>query len=472
MKHRLIAKVRNINRICLCFILVYVYFFSLTLFAGSPGLIHDQGPDGLRIALFDIDATPPVGSHMAYNPVKNTWDMGLRARGIVLTGAGKPIVLCSVDWIGIGNDSYDEFRSVLSEAAGTTPERVAVHTIHQHDAPICDFGAERFLVSRGLNPMSFESSFTRKVMNQLADAIRSALTEQQLVTHIGLGKAPVYMVASNRRIVGPDGKVRATRYTTTKDSALRAEPEGLIDPEVSVISFWNDNKPLAVLSYYAVHPQSYYMTGLPNPDFPGIARFYRQLAVPDALHIHFNGAGGNLGAGKYNDGSKENRGILAERLADGMKRAWEATKKEILNSESVSWSVEPVSLPPAKYPETFEEDIKLKGNDAIFLTNTIPKIMWLERCSKGRKIDITCLSIGSARILHLPGELMVEFQLAAKAERPDLFVVMAAYGDYGPEYICTDAAYEEGGYEASGASGVAPGSEKVVMTALKKLLHR
>jgi hypothetical protein len=67
---------------------------------------------------------------------------------------------------------------------------------------------------------------------------------------------------------------------------------------------------------------------------------------------------------------------------------------------------------------------------------------------------------------------MVEFQLAAKAERPDLFVAMAAYGDYGPEYICTDEAYKEGGYEASGASGVAPGSEKVVMTAIKKLLHR
>jgi hypothetical protein len=320
--------------------------------------------------------------------------------------------------------------------------------------------------------MSFESTFTRKVMNQIAEAISDSILHMQPVTHIGLGEAPVYKVASNRRIAGPDGKIRATRYTTTKDSALRAEPEGVIDPIVSVVSFWNGDKPVAVLSYYAVHPQSYYMTGLPNPDFPGIARFYRQLAVPDALHVHFNGAGGNLGAGKYNDGSKENRGILAVRLADGMKRAWESAKKEPVGPESVKWAVEPISLPPAKYPETFNEDLKAKGSDAIFLTNTIPKIMWLDRCQQGKKIDVSCLSIGRARILHMPGELMVEFQLAAKAERPDLFVAMAAYGDYGPEYICTDAAYEEGGYEASGASGVAPGSEKVVMTAIKKLLHR
>ncbi|HOW39233.1 MAG TPA: hypothetical protein PL123_01730 [Bacteroidales bacterium] len=452
----------------------FILIILLSVLTANVSLTAQQGSKSLvsQIAVFDIDATPPVGSYIAYNPVKNTWDMGLRARGIVLTGTGKPILLCSIDWIGIGNDSQDEFKRVLAEAAGTTPDRVAVHTIHQHDAPICDFGAEKYLLSKGLDPMSFESTFTRKILNQLADAVRAAMKDQQPVTHIGMGEAEVFKVASNRRIAGPDGKIRATRYTTTKDSALRAEPEGLIDKMVSLVSFWNGDKPLAVLSYYACHPQSYYLTGLPNPDFPGIARFYRQLAVPDALHVHFNGAGGNLGAGKYNDGSKENRGILAERLADGMKRAWEATKKEPLTADMVSWKIEPVSLPPAKYPDNFDEDLKIKGKDQIFLTNSIPKIMWLERCRQGRKIEIGCLSVGDARILHLPGELMVEFQLAARAERPDLLVAMAAYGDYGPEYICTDAAYLEGGYEASGASGVSPGSEKVIMDAIKKLLRR
>ena len=70
----------------------------------------------------------------------------------------------------------------------------------------------------------------------------------------------------------------------------------------------------------------------------------------------------------------------------------------------------------------------------------------------------------------MPGELFVEYQLAAKAERPDLFVAMAAYGDYGPGYICTDKAYDEGGYEAGEASGVSAGSEKIIISAIKKLL--
>ena len=72
----------------------------------------------------------------------------------------------------------------------------------------------------------------------------------------------------------------------------------------------------------------------------------------------------------------------------------------------------------------------------------------------------------------MPGELFVEYQLAAKAARPDLFVAMAAYGDYGPWYIGTARAYEEGGYETSpGASNVGPESEAVLLRAMRKLLE-
>lgn len=427
---------------------------------------------GLRLATFDVDATPPVGSHMAYDPVTNSWDLSLRARGVVLLGAGQPIVLCAVDWIGIGNEGHDAFRRVLAGAAGTTPTRVAVHTLHQHDAPDCDFSAERILRAAGLDPLCYSGEFPREVLGRLDRAVQQALDRAQPVTHVGLGEAPVHQVASNRRILGPDGKVRETRFTTCKDPALRAEPEGTIDPNVSLVSFWNGEQPLAVLSYYAVHPQSYYRTGIPNPDFPGVARFLRQLAVPAALHIHFNGAGGNLGAGKYNDGARENRGLLAERLADGMRRAWETTRREPLDADAVAWTVEPVALPPSPHLDEAKLVAQLTGKDAaFFLSGGAPRLAWLRRCRAGHQIDISCLRLGRARILHLPGELFVEYQLAAKATRPDCFVAMAAYGDYGPGYIGTTVAYSEGGYETSPtASNVAPEVEGVLLGAVRKLL--
>lgn len=437
----------------------------MTMDNTSKGAAHS-----LRLSTFDIDATPPVGSYLAYDRMVNRWDLGLRARGIVLAGAGKPIVLCSVDWIGISNDSQDAFKMELAEAAGTVPERVAVHTVHQHDAPISDFGAERLLKEAGLEPGSYEGTFQKEVIRQLGVAARNSMESAQPATHVGTGQAQVFEVAAIRRLIGEDGKVRAARYSATRDPALRAEPEGLIDPFVSLVSFWNADQPLAVLSYYANHPQSYYRLGVANPDYPGVARFMRQLAVPQALHVHFNGAGGNLTAGKYNDGSKENRGKLAERLADGMRRAWDATIKDPITADDVAWTLVPVDLPLAKSIEDIPS--AMKTADMGFLTNNLFKWVWLRRVQGGRRIQLSCLSAGRARILHMPGELFVEYQLAAKNMRPDLFVAMAAYGDYAPGYICTDQAYQEGGYEAGMASAVTPGSEAILMEAMRQLLQR
>lgn len=427
----------------------------------------------LRLTTFDVDATPPVGSVMAYDPVRRTDELTLRCRGIVLLGADQPIVLCSVDWIGIANEGHDAFRDALADAAGTTRDRVAVHTIHQHDAPGCDFLAEQLIRDAGLADAGrFDSTFHRTVIRRAADALLSSLAAAQPVTSYGWGESIVKQVASNRRIMGPDGKVRAVRYTATRDPALRAEPEGVIDPEVSLLSFWNGDQPLAVLSYYACHPQSYYRTGVPSPDFPGIARFIRGQAVPEALHVHFNGAGGNIGAGKYNDGNKENRMTLALRLAEGMKQAWLATEKHDVTAADVSWDSVPVQLPLA--PHLKEEELISKLTTSSPRGGIIPgadQLAWLQRCKAGHAIDIGCLSVGSSRVLHMPGELFVEYQLMAKTMRPDLTVAMAAYGDYGPAYIGTKIAYSEGGYETSpGASNVAPDVEAVLTSALQQLL--
>lgn len=429
-----------------------------------------KAADTLKVCSFDVDATPPVGTALVYDKMTNSWDQSLRAKGIILTGAGKPIVLCAIDWIGIANEGYDEFRKAMAEAAGTTPDRVALHALHQHDAPVCDFGAEQWLKKEGMNPLGFEGTFAREVIGRLKVAMTAALKNAQPVTHIGLGKAEVYKVASNRRILGDDKKVIASRTSATKDSTVRARPEGLIDPIVSLISFWNNNKPLAVLSYYATHPQSYYRTGVANPDIPGVARFFRQLSVPDALHLHFNGAGGNITVGKYNDGAKENRLLLAERLADGMLRAWQQTKKEKITAADVKWESLPVALPIKSSLDNLGE--LLHRETSTFVANNASKQVFMERTKQGKKVDISCLKIGNARMVHLPGECFIEYQLAAKAMRPDLFVTVAAYGDYAPGYIGTAEAYSEGGYETGQASAVTAEAEKVLLKAMNQLLRK
>jgi hypothetical protein len=82
--------------------------------------------------------------------------------------------------------------------------------------------------------------------------------------------------------------------------------------------------------------------------------------------------------------------------------------------------------------------------------------------------------LGPVEIVHLPGELFVEYQLAAQKLRPESFVCVAAYGDYGPGYIGTREAYSQGGYETgseSRASRVSPRVESVLLQAMQELLR-
>lgn len=445
------------------FVLLSMFFGAEIAAAGDP----------VRIAVFDVDATPPLGAPMAYDPVKRLDELTLRCRGIVILGPPQPIVLCAVDWIGIANEGHDAFCQQLAEAAGTSPDRVAVHTLHQHDAPGCDFTAERIVRELGIEGYSrFDGTFHRDVIARAADAIRLAVASAQPVTHWGFGRAEVKQVASNRRILGPDGKVKAVRYSSTKDPAIRDEPEGTIDPFVSSLSFWNEDVPVAVLTAYACHPQSYYRLGIPSPDFPGIARFLRGQSLPFTMHVHFNGAGGNITAGKYNDGAYENRMVLAGRLADGMRNALDATLRQPLTSDDIGWGIVPVTLPPAAHLNEAELRAQLQSVPPRGYVAVADQLAWMDRCLAGERINITCLRVGTARMLHLPGELFVEYQLAAQDLRPDLQVMMAAYGDYGPAYIGTTVSYSEGGYETSAtATNVGPDAEPILMDAMRTLLN-
>ena len=430
----------------------------------------------VKIATFNVDATPPIGSPVAYASARSIVDP-LSARGIIImAGDQKPVVLCAVDWIGIGNGGQDVWKAILAEAAGTTADRVAVHVLHQHDGCRCDFSAEELLEARGLGGKRMDRKFAMETINNVAEAIRKAKAKSQEVTHVGVGKAKVEKVASNRRIMSADGKtVEIVRYTACRDPKAIAAPEGTIDPFVQILSFWNKDKPLASISYYATHPQSHYGKGDVSCDFPGIARRLREEALPGVEHIHFDGAGGNIGAGKYNDGSPERRPILAGRLAKGMKLAWEATKKYPVTAQDVNWATVSVAVPPAKHLDekvllATLDDTKLKDKERMGVAGSLS---WLQRCKAGYKIPIGRLRIGEIDVLHMPGELFVEYQLNAQKMRPGNSVLMAAYGDYGTGYIGTEVAYTEGGYETSKrASDVAPEVEGVLMGAVKLLLAR
>lgn len=422
---------------------------------------------GLRVAPFAADVTPPLGSPLCLGLVMpgSSVSDALEARGLVLLPEGQqPIVICAVDWLGIGNSSHDRWRAALAVAAGTIPSRVAVQTVHQHDAPGDDASAEELLRMRDLPGVLQDEPFAQAALSRVVAAVRKAKSSR--VTHIGVGRAVVKDIASNRRILTPAGKFLFQRFTACKGSPYCDAPVGLIDPQLDSVSFWDKQRRVATLTYYATHPMSYYGKGAISADFVGMAR--RQQS--ETFAIHFTGAAGNIGAGKYNDGAEENRAKLAGRLGEAMAAARGAETRYPV--EAPRWKV--VSPPLPLRPEFTEERILADMEN----TKLIPRdrasagryLAWHRLVKAGRRIDISSLRLAGVSLLHMPGELFVEYQLAARKMRANEAVAVAAYGDYGPMYIGTRKAYAEGGYETGIVSRVGPGAEDVLMGAMREVL--
>lgn len=403
----------------------------------------------LHLSTFTADVTPPLGHPLCggwIEPVRAV-DEALEARGVVLLGMGRPVVLCAVDWCGLRNEAFDAWRRALAEAVHTVAANVAVHCVHAHNAPFADLEAERLLEAVPGAPRSLGLPFFERVVRRTAAAARASLARTEALTHVGTGRARVESVASNRRILGPDGRVKYVRYSATKDAKVRHEPEGLIDPWLRTVSFWGGERPLAALHYYATHPMSYYGDGRVTSDFCGLARAKRQADEPRVFQIYFTGCAGNVAAGKYNDGSPANRPVLRDRIYGAMKEAWKDTRRCRL--DGWRWAVEPLTLSPRRESAFGEEASRRVMEDArqtkAARVNAAFQRAWLRRIA--RPVEITCLNLGPARILHLPGEPFVEYQLKAQALRPERFVCVAGYGDGGPGYVPTDRAFFEGGYE-------------------------
>ena len=439
----------------------------------QPALSLGQERPLFSIATFAADVTPDIGhplqAGMGDKPVARV-DDPLWAHGFVLVGGDWPIVLVSVDWCGIGNEAHDLWRSKLAEAAGTKPERVLVCAIHQHDAPLADLEAERLISQLKLGRGTLDLHWHSKTVTRVADALQRGLKNARAISHIGTGQAKVEKIASSRRILGKNGKVEMFRGSAMKDPQAKAAPEGLIDPWLKTLSFWNGDQALASISVYATHPMSYYGQGHVSSDFAGLARRFRQLDDPGVLHFYANGCGGNLAAGKYNEGSPEDRVQLTERLYKAWKSAWEQTKKQPL--EKLEFRSAPYFLQP-KTTDGFQ----VKNLEAILNSDKASyseriraayALSWRRRCEAKHNLDLPVLDFGVAQLLLLPGEPFVEYQLFAQEQRPDSFVVTLGYGDYGPSYIPTDIAFEEGGYETGGWSFVAPGVEKALNAAIAK----
>ena len=265
------------------------------------------------------------------------------------------------------------------------------------------------------------------------------------------------------------GRVTAMRRSSCTDPALIALPEGLIDPLLRTVAFFDGADKVVSCHYYATHPMSYYEDGRVSSDFCGLARRQRQRDEPECAHLYFTGCGANLAAGKYNDGTPAARQALTGRMYDGIVASEAALHREPLRR--AEWRTVPIR--PEPNPSWVEDDLRRamadKGGSNAQRIMPAFKLAWLDRLRRKIPLVLSALQLDDVALLHLPAEVFVEYQLRAQEMAPARFVAVAAYGDDGPFYIPTREEYPNGGYEV-GVAFCSDRIDQLLTDGMRKLL--
>ena len=441
----------------------------------------------LKTASFLVDVTPDIGFNLAYR-INEKIHSNIYIRGLVIDDGKTRAALVACDFLFIDHVTVSRWKKTIADLLDTSAANVLIHAVHQHDS-VSAFASLASLAEKYTGMNNFPDEYFNKITVELADALKQALRSWRTVDCVAVSEERLQGLASNRRILGNDGKVKDMRWSSSREE-LKKEPVGLIDPLLRTVAFLDkEDKVLAALHFYATHPQSV-VRGQVTSDVPGAAlKYVSEHSCPDTHHIYFTGCGANITFGKYNlaDEKKnppDERVVrLGEQLGKGIIANLNRLEKKPIGKLEISHDC--FEMPLAGFilrasNKSLEKKILRKientpENEKNPMAAIWPygiylelKRNWVKLC----KPRLSLLRIGNdVNILSMPSETVVEYQLYAQSLIPEKFLACAAYNDGTYMYIPTAAMYREKGYEPN-ASVTTPAIEKAYKGAIKNILQR
>ncbi len=429
----------------------------------------------LRVAPFLVDVTPPVGHPIAYG-VNRKVDSPLYVRGVVLDDGAGRAVLAAVDFIFLWGGAHRQWRRLLGRAAGAPPARVLVHAVHQHDSVLPAPEMDALLRAHGFAGY-LDPAYWARISGELADAVRRAVRPGRrgawrAVAALATAERRAARLASNRRLVGPDGKVWAMRFSMCSDPKLQRQPVGKIDPLLRTIGFVSRGGGLiATLHFYGSHPTCSYRRDRVGSDVPGAAlRRLEKATGGEGVHVYFTGCGADVTFGKYTYARKaRSLAVLGRRLGEAMVANVRALEPQARAPLAFAHARFELPLNRACTATAHRRGLKAAGSRQLANFHA-RRLVLLRKWKQWRRPRISRLSLGPAvHVLSLPGECVVEYQLYAQRLLPEHFVGCAAYGEGHYFYLPTAAMYAEGGYEPT--RGVyTPAIERSIKGAIERVL--
>jgi hypothetical protein len=401
------------------------------------------------------DITPAAGDPMRHSGrVKEIADP-VSARAVCLEEADGdgPVILAMADTTGFTRAADRRIRAAIAEATGVPVDRVRVNASHNHSCPDGDRTAQELLEPYDIQHVSL--AWLDRVEQRLVQAAAQAFAARRPAV-VFAGMAPVEGIAANRSVRQPDGSI-ATRYGVVRPDLvhLRDAPAGTVDPDTLVLSFrGEEGVPIVTLVNYACHATSLRDREVVSPDYPGYALdiIERETGGPG---FFLQGAGGNVGTGKYSDGSVEGVGgaqALGRRLASAALAALgRAVPCAPAPLRFTSWEevvALDAALPLEAEARAAIERAALSRPGQTWITAAMLQVV--SDPAAAQRCQLFLMDGGDWCLAGLPAESFVEFGLAIRAASPRPFTLVGAYYDCTLWYIPTWKAMRDGGFEAHG----------------------
>ncbi len=388
----------------------------------------------LRAGAARTDITPPVGVWLSgYGARKEPSSAvadPLYAKALVLDDGQSRIAIVSADLLWLPLEITRQVRKRVQNETGIPADHIMVCGTHTHWGPKIDRPAAAW-------PDAAESRISDDYVDVLTDKITRCVIEAHnksagATAAVGMTTGRVEEIVYNRRTTRPDGTVVNTFRLPTASPDLTLGPT---DPTVSILKVHDEiGRLIAAIVNFACHPVAGDADGALfyhiSADYPGVMESTVEK-VEGGTCLFLLGAAGNMNPVRLN--RKRFRHEIGTALAgEVLRRLQTVATKGQANLRGMTRPIT-FDLKPAS-PENAEQ--------APGKLNT----------------EVQLLAIGDIYILGLPSEVLVEigFAIKEKAGLEKLFVVSIANDACG--YICHKETYEQGGYESTSATRLAPGA--------------
>ncbi|MBE6696059.1 MAG: hypothetical protein E7587_06350 [Ruminococcaceae bacterium] len=404
----------------------------------------------MRAAFYECDITPPLGENMPGGYCENrAMDVfePLYAKAVVIEDGDTYAAIVAIDTCEVNPQFHDVITKRVHEYTGISPESVCVHVVHTHKGAPTEHRPE---CGQGFDPC-----YTDVCMRRAADAIILAYKRLQDDVEAKFGCGTVEGISFNRNYVVEDGEIRS--FSTGGKKFIRTLAG--IDPELPVLTFMKDGKPIGAIISFACHLAC---TGKEvngySGDYAGIlSQELKKQYGPEFISVFLIGAAGDINQ-RPNDPSRTIPPFwyreMGKFIAREAIRIIDTDSKPIgegisIKKEQIDLPVRNVTLDEAcRQIEKWAEQkamMRLLNLAYYYTTNKLTHdLMWLQ-----------VIRIGKVCIYVMSGEIYVNFGLKLKKESPfEYNIVVSNSNSYGG-YIPTPEAFAEGSdlYEISLCEG-------------------